>query len=527
MSNHSTAPLAVESETEQADVIAFLSDPKAYRGEDASKPRYVERIQTHAAMVFLAGPDAYKIKRAVTYAYLDFSTLEKRRQVCLHELAVNRVNAPEIYLGVVPITRESDGLLAIDGRGEVLEWALHMRRFPAEDILSARFERVSPSADVIGLLAKRIMGQHDQAARLITLAGAARIGGIVDELQTVFAATPGTLPQPIIETLIGRMQDELHAIRFCLKLRGRQGCIRRCHGDLHLGSIVLIDDRPVLFDALEFDEALATIDVLYDLAFLIMDLDVRGFAPQANLLLNRYLQIGQQDLDIHGLRALPLFLALRAAIRAMVAVERGQSLEGAAQTQAYAEVRRYAGKAVGYLTPRQSRLVAIGGFSGTGKSTLASSLAPEVGPFPGAIHIRSDVERKAMFATGETERLAPSAYTPENNARVYDRLLRKARQAVRSGCSVIVDAAFLSPTERTNIEAVARRAGVPFSGFWLTADRDIAKHRVKLRQGDASDATPPVVEAQFANGTGPVNWTYIEAGGAAEATLANTRLALG
>ena len=527
MLNRSTAPLPAETEREQTDVIAFLSDPKAYAVHDGSKVSQVERIQTHAAMVFLAGSDAYKIKRAVTYAYLDFSTLEKRHQICLHELAVNRVNAPEIYLDVVPITRDRNGQFAIDGPGEVLEWALHMRRFPATNILSARFERTPPSADVIGRLARRIVEQHDQAARLITLAGAARIGGIVDELRIVFAATPSTLPQHIIEIMIGRMQDELHAIRFCLKLRGRQGCIRRCHGDLHLANIVLIDDEPVLFDALEFDETLATIDVLYDLAFLIMDLDVRGFAPEANLLLNRYLQVGQQDLDIHGLRALPLFLALRAAIRAMVAVERGQSLAGAAQTQADAEARRYVDKAMSYLAPRHGRLLAIGGFSGTGKSTLASSLAPEIGAFPGAIHIRSDVERKAMSGAGETERLASNAYTPENNARVYNRLLRIARQALRSGCSVVVDAAFLSPAERTNIEAVARCAGVPFSGVWLTVNKAIAMHRVSLRWGDASDATPPVVEAQFANGAGPVSWTHIEAGGTAQATVANTRLALG
>ena len=527
MSTCNPAPAPVVNERAQEDVVAFLSDPKAYWGADGMKVGQVERIQTHAAMVFLAGADAYKIKRAVTYAYLDFSTLEKRHQVCVHELAVNRVNAPEIYLGVVPITRDCNGHFAIDGPGEVMEWALHMRRFPGEDILSARFEQTPPSADVIGLLAKRIIGQHEQAARLITLAGAARIGAIIDELRTVFAATPSTLPKHIIETMIGLMQDELHAIRFCLKLRGRQGGIRRCHGDLHLGNIVLIDDKPVLFDALEFDETLATIDILYDLAFLIMDLDVRGFASQANLLLNRYLQIGQQDLAIHGLRALPLFLALRAAIRAMVAVERGQSLVGSARTQADAEARRYVDKSMGYLTPRHGRLVAIGGYSGTGKSTLARSLAPEIGPFPGAIHIRSDIERKAMSGAGETQRLAPSAYTPESHAKVYDRLLCKARQAVRSGCSVVVDAAFLQPVERTNIETVARRAGVPFSGFWLTAEKAIAKHRVNLRQGDASDATPSVVEAQFAGGTGPVSWTHIEAGTAAEATLAKTRLALG
>ncbi len=527
MSNSSTAPLHVDSQDEQVDVVAFLSDPNAYPAQDGSGPGHVERIQTHAAIVFLAGSHAYKIKRAVTYAYLDFSALEKRRRICLHELAVNRINAPDIYLGVVPITRDSTGQLAIDGHGEVLEWALHMRRFPSTNILSARFERTPPSADLIGRLATRILAQHDQAARLITLAGAARIGGIVDELRTVFAATPSTLPQHIIDTLIGRMQHELHAIRFCLKLRGRQGCVRRCHGDLHLGNIVLIDDKPVLFDALEFDETLATIDVLYDLAFLIMDLDVRGFAPAANLLLNRYLQIGQRDLDIHGLRALPLFLALRAGIRAMVAVERGQGLTGTAHEKADAEARRYVEKAMGYLAPRHSQLVAIGGYSGTGKSTLASSLASEIGAFPGAIHLRSDIERKAMSGARETERLASNAYTPETNSKVYDRLLRRARQVLRSGCSVVVDAAFLLPAERTNIEAVARRSGVPFSGVWLTAGKAIATHRVSLRQGDASDATTPVVEAQFANGTGHVSWTHIEADGTAEDTLANARSALG
>lgn len=520
MSDASRTPESRSVPNDQNEVIAFLSDPSAYAAKNTIRPDKVECIQTHAAMVFLAGHEAYKIKRAVKYPYLDFSTLDKRRRICLHEYLVNRVSAPEFYLGVVPIARQENGRLAIGGVGKVVEWALHMRRFQTSDILGYAFDRSPPSDEAIACLAQHIAWFHGRAPQSLTSDGDKRIGRIVDELQSVLSLTHGNLPMQSIQVLLAHCLTALQQVRVCLKLRGRRGCIRRCHGDLHLFNIVLVEGRPVLFDALEFDEELATIDVLYDLAFLIMDLDFRGFCPAANQILNHYLHHRGSELDIYGLRAMPLFLALRAAIRAMVGVERAQSINGPARQRADQDARNYLDKAISYLEPRQPRLVAIGGFSGTGKSTLASALAPRIGPSPGAIHLRSDWERKAHFGVALTERLAADTYTPEASAAVYKSLFSKARRALRAGSAVVVDATFQSAAERRAMEELGCLNRVPFTGLWLTVDKPIAVDRVRFRTGDASDATAEVVESQFAHADGSIDWQIVDASGNADATLA-------
>jgi predicted kinase len=292
---------------------------------------------------------------------------------------------------------------------------------------------------------------------------------------------------------------------------------------LHLGNIVAIGNKPVLFDALEFDDQLATIDVLYDLAFLIMDLDSRGYRRAANLLLNRYLAHSPGMLDLYGLAALPLFLALRAAIRAMVALQRGHGSDSAAEVDAW----RYLDRALGYLQPRIPHLVAIGGCSGTGKSTLARNLAPTLGRAPGAIHISSDVERKGLAGVPELQRLAIDAYTPEMTEAVYRRLQAKAKRILRSGSSVVVDATFLRSEDRSGMADLARRLGVRFNGLWLTAPQSVAADRVESRRADVSDATPAVVDRQFATLEPPIDWITISAGGSQEQTLAVAQACLG
>jgi len=500
----------------QVEVVAFLSSPAAYEPAPVS----VERIVTHAAMVFLAGDEAYKIKRAVTYSYLDFSTLEKRLATCKHEFEINRDNAPGLYLGVVPIVRRSDGKLSIGGIGDIIEWAVRMRRFEAKNLLSNLYASNPPSDPTIRDLAEAVVRLHRGAMPLTTPDGAARIGAIVEELRDALAEHPGRLPAEAVERFIELADTELDRNRLCLKLRGRRGCIRRCHGDLHLGNIVAIDGEPVLFDAIEFDDEMATIDVLYDLAFLLMDLDIRGFRRSANMLLNRYLTLSKTGLDLYGLAALPLFMGLRAAIRAMVALQRGHD------RQADDEAWRYLDRALGYLKRVRPRLIAVGGCSGTGKSTLARGLAPLIGRSPGAVHLSSDSERKELAGVPELQRLGPAGYTPEVTAAVYRRLQSKATRALRSGCSVVVDATFLRPQDRGAIEAVAGRVGVTFTGVWLATLQPLASARVASRQADASDATTDVVERQFAATSPPEDWIAVDASGTIEQTLAAAALRL-
>ncbi len=273
------------------------------------------------------------------------------------------------------------------------------------------------------------------------------------------------------------------------------------------------------FDALEFDDDLATIDTLYDLAFLLMDLEHAQERGLANVVLNRYLWRAAPGIDIEGLVALPLFLGMRAAVRAMVSAQRAAQQQANGRDGETAMAQRYLADALAFVSPRPPRLMAVGGFSGTGKSTLAAALAPDLPPAPGALHIRTDLERKAMFGAGETERLPAEHYTLEANARVYARVLDKARIALRAGHSVVVDAVFSKPEERAAIEAVAVAAGVPFDGVWLTAPREAMFERVTVRTGDASDATADVVIRQLGVDPGCITWHRIDAGGPREATL--------
>jgi hypothetical protein len=308
--------------------------------------------------------------------------------------------------------------------------------------------------------------------------------------------------------------------------RGNAGCVRRCHGDLHLGNIVLIDNVPVPFDALEFSEALATIDVLYDLAFLLMDLDARGDRQAANVVLNAYVAFEPIGGEIEGLACLPLFLACRAGVRAVVAMARAEQLAEDQTVELRAEIHRNAGLATAYLAPAPPVLIAIGGLSGTGKSTLAVQLAAQVGPAPGALHLRSDVERKRLFGVPETQRLERQHYRIGTAQRVYSIVEDKARRALATGEAVIVDAVFAKQEERAAVEAIAREAGCAFVGLWLTAPSDLLIARVESRRGDASDADRRVVREQLSYELGIIAWTHVDAAGAPEKSLADARQVL-
>ena len=509
-----TAPPVTPPASQDA-VIAFLRDPASHSGAVEK----VDVIETHGAMVFLAGDAALKIKRSVKFPYMDFSTLERRRAMCERELEINRPNAPEIYQGVVPITRQPDGGLAIGGPGTPVEWAVRMHRFNQTDLMSSIARRGLLDHALILRLASVIAGFHARAARVPQSDGITPIVRVVEELNEAFANAADVLPSADTNRFAKGAQTALDTCRHRLSQRAGEGHVRRCHGDLHLNNIVLQDDTPVLFDAIEFDDAIAHIDTLYDLAFLLMDLDHGGFHEQANLLLNRYLYHTDNLEDLSGLQALPLFLCCRAGIRAMVALQRGRQLDGQQAAKHNEEAQRYFGHALAYLAPEKARLVAVGGFSGSGKSTLAAALAPVFGATPGAVHLRSDLERKAMEGVAETERLGDSHYTSEASDRVYRRLMIKAQILIEAGRSVVIDAVFSNEQDRSAVEALAREMGVEFHGLWLTASAVELRRRVDSRHGDASDATVDVVDSQIAQGAGDVEWQAVAAGGSREDTL--------
>jgi uncharacterized protein len=498
---------------DQRETIAFLSDPVSY-GPGVGG---VERHETHISLVFLAGERAYKLKRAVKFPYLDFSTVEHRRQACEEELRLNRRTAPELYLEVRSIVRRADGALAWGERGDIVDWVVVMRRFGQEQLLEAVTRSGGLDTRLLYALAAHIADFHANAERRPDHGGARAMRTIIEENDTCLRAIRSAqLPTRQIKELRARSEELLELIGGLLEQRRLQGKVRRCHGDLHLRNICVLNGKPLLFDCLEFSEEFASIDVLYDLAFLLMDLEHVGHRDAANLVLNRYLDLTGED---EGLPAMPLFLACRAEIRAHVMAATGV-------TAGY-EARRYLIDACAALRSSPARLIAIGGLSGTGKSTIAAALAPELGARPGARVLRSDVIRKRLFGVNPESRLPESAYGLDVTERVYATLRDSAAAALLAGYCAIIDSVAVKEEERRSFADVARRAGVAFTGLWLEAPPDALLARVGARNNDASDATLEIVEHQLTIDPGPLDWHRVDAGGGVTQTLAALRQAMG
>ena len=503
---------------DQGEAAAFLATPASH----GPRVDRVERIDTHGAMVFLAGERAYKMKRAVHYPYMDFSSLALRRAACERDVTLNRRTAPGLYLGVEAIVRGAGGRLSLGGAGEVVEWLVVMARF-AQDGLCDRLARAGQlSPELMRALAEEIVAFHGAAERLsgseAAGGGAAGLSAVIAENHAELNQRPEIFPAAEVSAYERAARAALERLAPLLDARLEAGFVRRCHGDLHLRNICVIDGRPTIFDAIEFNDAIACIDVLYDLAFLLMDLEHRGLRPYANLVLNRTLR---SEAELAGLAALPLFLSVRAAVRAKVSVSMAESQSDAAGARVlFEEAGTYFRAARAYLEPAPPRLVAVGGLSGTGKTSLARDLAPGIGAPPGAVHLRSDILRKALSGVAELARLAPEAYGAAASRRVYAELARRARSALGAGRAVIVDAVYAKPEERAAIEAVARDLGVPCHGLWLECPEQVMIARVAGRKGDASDATPEVVRGQLDYDLGRISWHRIEVSSAEREAVA-------
>jgi predicted kinase len=287
--------------------------------------------------------------------------------------------------------------------------------------------------------------------------------------------------------------------------------------------VVLVDGNPMLFDAVEFSLLIAAGDVLYDLAFLLMDLVERGLCAAANVVLNRYLAETRRMSDLDAVAALPFFMSLRAAIRASVTASRAAVAAPPDREDTRSAARKYFELARRLIQPARPMLVGIGGLSGTGKSQLAAALAPELAPAPGAIVLRSDAERKALEGRREDEHLPTQAYAAEKSARVYATLVEKAGRVITAGHSAIVDAVFARPEERDALRDAARVRGVRFHGLFLTAGLATRVARVGSRRADASDADEAVARAQERYVLGRNDWQSIDASGTAESTLKRAR----
>ena len=436
-------------------------------------------VETQISAVFVGETTAWKLKRAVRLDFLDFTTPEARRRFLERELALNSAAAPGLYRDVVPITDDADGP-ALAGSGPVMDWVLRMAPIAPGDFLLDQVEAGLPDA-LLDALGDMVAADH---ARRSPAHGfdASHPGqnAIMNARSAMAAGLPGG---KVSQWLLGAEQA-LDAAAPLLVKRAEAGLVRRAHGDMHLGNICLWQGAPAPFDALEFDEAMATIDLAYDFAFLLMDLDRRAGRAAANQVMNRYVA---RTGDAALVRLLPAFLSRRAMVRAHVTGDLG-----------------YLDAALAYLEPPPGRVVAIGGLPGTGKSTLARALAPSLGAAPGALIVRSDETRKRLYGVAPEQRLGREGYTDAANARTDAAMLEAVRQA--AGHGVIADATFLSRTRRQAVASVGR-----FTGIWLEAPLPELERRVRARTGDASDATGEVLHRLAAINPGPVDWHRITA----------------
>jgi aminoglycoside phosphotransferase family enzyme/predicted kinase len=475
-------------------------------------------IETHISLVFVGRDTVWKLKKAVRLPYLDFSPLDARRRFAERELQLNSGAAPGLYRDVVPLIRAPDGRLAFGDAADpsrAVDWVLRMTRVPPGDFLDRIAEQGGLTPELLDATADAVAAFHRSLPPVHGTEPAAAMRGIAEG--NVPSARAAGLPPDAIEAWRPACLAELSTIAKWQSGRARDGFIRRAHGDLHLGNMCLWQGAPVPFDALEFDEALATIDLGYDLAFLLMDLDHRVGRAQANRVLNRYVaRTGDAALT----RGLPAFLSLRALIRAHVEATR-QRREPAL---AYLRV------AQAHLRRRPAVIVAVGGLQGTGKTTLARALAPELGRAPGALVLRSDETRKRRYGLAPEQRLPADAYADDVTVAVFTEIATTARAVAAGGHAVIADATFLDAPLREQIEAEARAGGVPFIGLWLDTDLSELEARVAARRGDASDATIETLHASaranpdVAQRLGPA-WLVLDAGDRG-AALAGARAAV-
>ncbi len=446
-------------------------------------------VETHISLVFVGTDTVWKLKKAVELSFLDFSSIAARKRFCRRELELNAPAAPGLYRDVVPVIRGADGTLTLGTIAEhatmteeagAVDWVLRMARVPAEDFLDRIAAKGGLDPALLDRLADAVAAYHHALPAANVPAPAAAMRRVLDG--NLRAARAAGLDPASLAAWHGAIAPALDRLGPWLGRRGVDGFVRRGHGDLHLGNLCLWQGGPVPFDALEFDEDLATIDLGYDLAFLLMDLDLRVGRPAANRVLNRYVA---RTGDAGLLAGLAVFLSMRALIRAHVEASRGH----------FAASQSYLAAASAYLLPKPPVVIAIGGLPGSGKSTLARALAPALGPAPGALVARSDEIRKRLHGVPPEAQLAETAYGDAANAQVFADLVRQAAAAAGAGHAVIADATFLDPSHREALRDAAAASGVRFLGLWLQAPLDVLAARVAARTNDASDATQAVLQA--------------------------------
>jgi len=482
---------------QQGRLCEALKNPACFGGET----KRVTALETHISCVFLTGRFAYKVKKAVDFGFLDFTTLAARRFYCEEELRLNRRLAPELYLDVVPITGTAESP-RIGGEGPALEYAVKMREFAQSALASRLLERGELGPRDIDALAASVARFH--GAIEVAAAGAGfgtpesirRIA--IDNCAALLELADGEDERSEIEALARWTRHEASRLAGAWSRRLEGGFVRECHGDLHLGNIARIDGGLTIFDCIEFNPGFRWIDVMSEVAFVVMDLDYRRRADLARRFLNAYLEITG---DYAGLEVLSFYLAYRALVRAKVARLRAAQLAaGRARRDAVEEARAHERLASAYVATPHPAIVITHGLSGSGKTTLSQGLVETLG----ALRVRSDVERKRLHGAGPLDRdrsgIDRGLYASEASEATYAKLAAVARAIVASGFVAVVDAAFLKRAQRDVLRRVARDLRLPFVIVDFVAGEPALRERVASRAAagaDASDADLAVLEHQL------------------------------
>jgi len=483
-----------------------LDITKLLRPEIYDHPvKHIELIETHISAVILTGDFVYKIKKPVDFGFLDFSTLEKRHTCCLDELRLNRRLAPEIYLDVVAITGTPEDPI-IGGSGTAIEYAVKMAQFPQSAQLDHRLAAGELKVEQMDAIARMVADFHqnvDVADNRMDFGTKSSVYHPVEEnfrqINEHIDTTPYTGKLAALEQW---SRSEFTRLSVVFDQRKQDGFVRECHGDMHLRNMLWLDSleggRPMAFDCIEFNANLRWIDVISEVAFLVMDLQSRQQPQLANRFLNGYLEATG---DYAGVAVLPFYLCYRALVRAKVDALRleQKNLSQQERAQSLAEFQSYLELALTYIKDAKPSLIIMRGMSASGKSTVSQQLLDATG----MIRIRSDVERKRLFDVALSDHAADDIdagiYTAQASQQTYAKLLELASKVISAGYSVIVDAAFLKAEQRQPFMQLAESLAVPFFILEVTAPAEVLRQRIMARKNDVSDADLAVLEHQLAN----------------------------
>lgn len=488
-----------DQKVRQSKLVTALRAPRAYDHPVAGP---IEVIETHISHVILTGRFVYKIKKPLNLGFLDFSTLAKRRYFCNEELRLNRRTAPQLYLEVVPITG-STRQPRVAGGGRPIEYAVKMRQFPQDRLANHLMRRGELTPDHLERIARNLADFHGRVAVASpdSIYGTPRQvhGPVKDNFTVLEPLISGSLDRNALQELHRWADDTFSTLQTVLSDRKSGGFIRECHGDMHLGNLVLLEDGIAAFDCIEFNPDLRWIDVMSETAFLAMDLEDHGRRDHHWRFVNAYLE---HTGDYGGVRVLPYYKSYRAMVRAKISRIRlnQEGLNSAERDSLEAQYQDYVRLARSYAAPPAAALYLTCGLSGSGKTTVARLLSGSLG----AVHIRSDIERKRLFGMEPRQRsrsrLNRDLYSPRATERTYARLAELSASVLDSGYPVIADATFLHARRRQRFQSIAREYGVPCLIIQTMAPESVLRTRIapRLSTGrDASEADFTVLDDQL------------------------------